>query len=295
MNKFKVIMFYALKASGIIYYLREKVHKNKSIILLYHNPKKEVFIKHVEYLKKNYNFIKLSDLVNAIRLKKWNILPKKSIVLTFDDGHRNNFHLKSTLIDNNIVPTFYLCSHIVATKRNFWWKTTEFEKLNTKIKNKMKFRLNMDKYSNVKKIDFQFRKTLSLDEINFISDHFEIGSHTKYHPILTEISDIECKNEIYESKNYLTKILYKNIDHFSYPNGSYGSREIEYVKSAGYSSARTCDIGWNDYNTDVYRLKVIPSPDNASIMNLQTQLTGVIGYLRYAKSGSFNGIQPSIF
>ena len=48
-------------------------------------------------------------------------------------------------------------------------------------------------------------------------------------------------------------------EHFAYPNGDYGSREIATLEAAGYKTARTCDIGWNDHKTDPYRLKAFDS------------------------------------
>ncbi len=44
----------------------------------------------MEYLKDhNYNVIKLSDLINLLESDKE--LPKKTVILTFDDGFEDNY------------------------------------------------------------------------------------------------------------------------------------------------------------------------------------------------------------
>ena len=73
----------------------------------------------------------------------------------------------------------------------------------------------------------------------------------------------------------------KPIEHFAYPNGDYGEREIEYVKKCGYKSARTIDCGWNSINTDPFKLKVTGVQDDASINKLCAQISGFFPILRY--------------
>ena len=63
------------------------------VIISYHNPKPKIFKKHIEYLKKNYNFISLDKLVDAIHNKDWSAIPSKSLVITIDDGWKENYLL----------------------------------------------------------------------------------------------------------------------------------------------------------------------------------------------------------
>jgi peptidoglycan/xylan/chitin deacetylase (PgdA/CDA1 family) len=140
--------------------------------------------------------------------------------------------------------------------------------------------------------EYSAREALNLEELKEMLPYVDFQSHTKFHPILTTCTEEECKEEIEGSKDYLGKLLDKEIEHFCYPNGDYTNREIEYVKNCGYKSARTLDIGWNDVNSDPYRLKTMDVEDDASINILCAQLNGFFGYLRFLRHGSFKGIHP---
>jgi len=66
------------------------------------------------------------------------------------------------------------------------------------------------------------------------------------------------------------------------------------LKEAGYISGRTIDLGWNDLNTDPFRLKISGVSDGASINWVAAQLSGVPIYIQYLFEGSLNGRYPSI-
>ena len=48
------------------------------------------FINQIKYLRKNYNIIRIEDLIDSI--KKKSQLPSKALLLTFDDGYSDHFH-----------------------------------------------------------------------------------------------------------------------------------------------------------------------------------------------------------
>ena len=133
---------------------------------------------------------------------------------------------------------------------------------------------------------------LSLEQLSTLRLVADIQSHTRFHPILTQCDDEECWEEIAESKREVEQLTGLACEHFSYPNGNYDARTIHLVKEAGYRSARTCDLGWNDQGTSPFQLKIIPVDDYASLSYLDAQLTGITTFLRYAKEGSFNGQFP---
>ncbi len=80
---------------------------------------------------------------------------------------------------------------------------------------------------------------LSNDQIKNLSKDFEIGAHTMTHSWLPEMSDGQARKEIEDSKEYLKKIIGKNILSFCYPRGEYEKRHVEIVRAAGFSYART--------------------------------------------------------
>ena len=70
----------------------------KLTVLMYHKIAKNhtdfltvdttSLVNQLKWLKTNYNFIKLSDLVAHIEEKR--PFPERSILITFDDGYENN-------------------------------------------------------------------------------------------------------------------------------------------------------------------------------------------------------------
>ena len=68
----KELIAFLIILSGIPFIIRNFIAKNKATILLYHNPEKKLFAKHLIYLKKKYNVIELRKLIKAIKNKNWN-------------------------------------------------------------------------------------------------------------------------------------------------------------------------------------------------------------------------------
>ncbi len=280
----KEVIGFIFRFSGTPYIIRKVFLKNKVTIVVYHNPNPEVFKKHIEYLSRQYNFISLSRLVSAIHTRNWADIPEKALVLTFDDGHKDNYKLLEIFRTYNINLTIYLCSHIINTNRSFWWKTgySNHEKLK-KIPHDMMLKSLREEVDYWPEKNYLERQSLNKSEIIEMLPYMDFGSHTKFHPILINCSKEKCKYEIANSKKYLEQLLGKTIEDFCFPNGDYSSREIVYIKESGYRSARTLDVGWNDINTDPYKLKVMEVQDNASINVLCAQVSGFFGYLRYLR------------
>lgn len=69
--------------------------KNNSVsILLFHEIDKETADQTFSYLKKKHNIIDLNNFLEACKNKKNIKIPKKALVLTFDDGLIKNYEMK---------------------------------------------------------------------------------------------------------------------------------------------------------------------------------------------------------
>lgn len=255
---------------------------SKVIVLLYHNPKKEIFEKHIEYISKYYNFLPLIELVNAISKQNWNTIPKNSVVVTFDDGHIGNYELLEIFRRKKIKPTIYLCTGIAATKRKFWFqiptKAEETEKLKT-IKNYERLNYLKTKFQFEQEKNFEDGPvSLTALQIKEMCEFVDFQSHSKFHPILTKLENSELDIEIGSNKLDLQKNEIFS-EHFAFPNGDYSEREINYLKNSGFLSSRTTDIGFCDLKTNLYKLKCFGVSDNADIDKLKLQMSGVYGYM----------------
>ena len=289
----KRIIGFIIRVSGVLFLMREVFYKDKVTILLYHNPKPELFKRHVEYLIKHYNLIPLNKLVAGICNKDWSGIPPKSLVITIDDGFKDNYNLLEIFKEYNVYPTIYLCSHVINTNRTFWFGTgfNDVQRLK-KYDNNKRLKVLRDKMQYEPRKEYASRQALNVEELREMMPYVDFQSHSRFHPVLTTCDDVECLEEIKESKEALENLLNKTIEHIAYPNGDYSHREIEFVKKCGYKSARALDIGWNDVNSNPFKLKAMGIEDNACINILCGQVCGLFGYLRFLRHRSFRGRHP---
>lgn len=273
--------------------MRKILLKSKVTILIYHDPKPEIFESHMKYLSKFYNFLPLSQLVDAVSNRDWSQIPRFGLIITFDDGVMGNYRLLKIFKEYNIRPTIYLCSHIIDTNRKFWVKAgyPNHESLKT-IENQDRLKVLKSAVDFEQEKEYEERQALNSEEIREMAPHVVFQCHSMYHPILTNCTDEECRGEIEDSKKHLEALLRTSIDHFCYPNGDYSAREERFVQQAGYKSARTVDVGWNDVNSHPFRLKGMYVDDDASLNVLNARVSGFFGYFRYMRFGSFNGKHP---
>jgi len=281
--------------TGIHYLLMKSFGRKKATILVYHDPTPVILREHLKYLSRSYRFISLSTLVEAIRNRDASAIPPNALVLTFDDGHKGNHALLELFQEYQVTPTISLCSGIVNTHRHFWWKNGAIDvaRLKKMACEEMFRQLRLDTGFAPDK-EYPDRQALSLDELRAMSPFVEFGSHTGFHPVLTNCDDERCLHELADSKTFLEELLQRQIEHFVYPNGDYGEREIRLLKTCGYRSGRTLDIGRNGIESDPCRLKAIGIEDDASINILRAQVSGFFCYLKYSRHGSFLGARPPL-
>jgi peptidoglycan/xylan/chitin deacetylase (PgdA/CDA1 family) len=289
---FKEVLTFILRFTGLPFFIRNIYSKQKVTIILYHDPTVSVLDTHLKYLVKRYSFISLDTLVNAIHARNWSSIPPKAMVMTIDDGHKRNYELLEVFKKYNIKPTLYVCTQVVNTSRHFWWQHKGLDpKPLKKLSNdeKLKYLSEEYQYTPVKEYLCETRQALSLEEMNEMKDYVEFQSHSRFHPILTKCSHEESAIEVSKSKNELEGLLDLKCDHFSFPNGCYYEREINFVKESGYLSSRTTDLGWNDINTDPYKMKAMGITDDASVNLLSLQVCGIPAYLKGVFKRNFTG------
>jgi len=282
---------FVVRFSGFPWLIRAIVARRRATIVVYHDPAPDTLDRHLAYLTSRYRVITLDQLAEALQVREWSKIPKRALVVTVDDGHRGNRRLTNVFAKHGVVPTLYLCSQIVATHRGFW-----FQKCDSAFSQGMKRLPQADRLEqlfdhsgfSVTK-EYPDATALSASELQAMESQFDYGAHTRFHPILTLCSDAECETEIRGSRSDLEARFGKPCKHFSYPNGDYTDREVDFARRAGFASARTTEVGWNGPNTDPYRLRVTGVTDDASINMLAVQLSGIPAYLRCVAAGSWTG------
>lgn len=175
----------------------------------------EMFEKQLAYLQsKGYNTISFEQLGNNLT---WNAaLPKKPVILSFDDGWENQYIYALPLLQKyGFTATFFVPTANIGHHHILNW-------------------------DEIKKID---------------RAGMVIGAHSITHPFLNKITEDEAKKEIVESKQTIEKNLGKTVYDFAYPYGQYNDRVIQMVKEAGYRTARTTDLGIYQKKEILWNLK----------------------------------------
>jgi peptidoglycan/xylan/chitin deacetylase (PgdA/CDA1 family) len=81
------------------------------------------FAEQLEVLSKNYQVISLNELVRSLREGQ---LPKRGVVLTFDDGYADNLWNAKPLLEKYELPaTVFITSGSLDSPAEFWWDDLE--------------------------------------------------------------------------------------------------------------------------------------------------------------------------
>lgn len=83
----------------------------------------------------------------------------------------------------------------------------------------------------------------------------EIGSHSRTHPILTQLDDVALRDEVAGSRMRLEEKLKRPVDSFCYPNGDLDDRVEAAVAKAGYACAVSVESGANTATQNPFRLR----------------------------------------
>ena len=233
---------------------------NKSILSLYfHKPTPEIFEKSIQWLRDNdFEFLDVKKMENIL-LGNLQI-EKRNVFISFDDGWKENLSLIPIIEKYNIPILIFIPTEPILSG-NFWWEyiiysnSQNWKKEIKKIKNFS----NTKRIEYIKKIKLKVslrRSTLKLNELLEISKNelVTIGSHTVNHPITVKCNNDELELEYKESKEILSKWLNKDIHYFSFPNGDYNIRDINFIQKYNYRLAFTTKIDVINRSTSKYEL-----------------------------------------
>jgi poly-beta-1,6-N-acetyl-D-glucosamine N-deacetylase len=297
LNPILNLIYWIMRYCGITDLIRKISARSKITILVYHKPEEAAFRKHMNYLAERFNFISQSDLVDFFYSDKQFSMPEYALLITFDDGWKENHKLINTITEYKFRPVIFLTSHLINTNRNFWFTTCNPAETKRLKRMSTTRRLNtmLSSYNYFPEKEFpENRQVFNLDELQKMKEIADIGSHTCFHPILTKCNLMEKSNEINGSIERLEELLEIPVISFAYPNGDYDLETIEILKARNIKIARTTDAGWNNRNSDPYRLKVTGVSDNATVSKLAFEITGISRYIQHLLKGSFNGVKPMI-
>jgi peptidoglycan/xylan/chitin deacetylase (PgdA/CDA1 family) len=166
-------------------------------------------------LKQGYTPITARELVNA-----WvsgTPLPSRPVVLTFDDGYRDNYTNAFPLLKKyRVKATLFVITGAVGKPNYLTWPQIE----------------EMEK-----------------------SGLVDVESHTVHHPDMSKLTPEQARMELTVSKAMLEAHLHQPVTLFAYPMGKYRPFLFPLLRKAGYQAAFTTRSGLTHYDDGLYSLK----------------------------------------
>lgn len=285
-NIFASMLANSLLMTGALRRSRKRALSAPIIISMYcHDPRPRFFERTVKWLlKKGFHFISVHELA-AIAMGEV-AFPKGAVILTVDDGWRNNRKSIVSVANRYRIPvTIFVSTEPVITGNAYWWSyisrarsagmpTPTIEALK-KVPNDERVKI----VESVKPAIPIGRQAFTIKELREISrpGFVSIESHTITHPILTMCSDQKARIEIVQSKKAIESWLNKKIIAFAYPNGDFSDREISYLQDSGYQLAFTTSDGQitPENINDQFRLPRVDIIDTISFSENLCRITGL--------------------
>lgn len=193
---------------------------------LYVTPSR--FLSQMAWLRRlGYRGVSMSELMPYLLGER----EGRVIGITLDDGYRNNLQAAlPVLLSMGFSATCYVVSGLMG-QSNVW-----------------------DHAIGIEPADL-----MSPSEVRAWSDAgMEVGSHTRHHVHLHEVSSREVAEELRGSRQDLEDLLGRPVLQFCYPFGHYRPDQAEEVISAGYAAATTTHRGWVHAQDDLFQLRRIP-------------------------------------
>lgn len=216
-----------------------------------HNPS-PIQLEHILrwLIHRNYRFLSVDELYHCLTDK--HTVEGKLAFISLDDAWRSNLELVPIIEKYNVPITIFVPIEPVKSG-NYWWEYVPREEREAiKRLDYNEFCHHVTKERQTKTLE---RSCMTAEEISLLARHplVSIQSHTLTHPILTCLPDELLEREINESKRQLEAIIGQEVNYFSYPNGTYTTREIEVVRKA-YKMAFTTDLHYISLNDDILAL-----------------------------------------
>jgi peptidoglycan/xylan/chitin deacetylase (PgdA/CDA1 family) len=205
------------------------------------------FRRHMEYLRyAGYQTLSLKEYFKCLDIDPQP--SQKKVVLTFDDGFKNNYtQVFPILCELGFTATIFLATDYVAECCS-WEKHKPIPPL----------------------------PLLSWDEIRQMSEHgIEFSSHTCSHPYLTQLGENEIRVELLKSKSIIEDKIHKKVDFFAHPYGDTDERTQRILKECGYLGAfGGVDFSLANSTENLYDLKRLGTAHFSSLWDLRAGLLG---------------------
>lgn len=230
-----------------------------------------LFKEHLRILKQGrFRVILLRELISLIQGNE--SIPPRTIVITFDDGYKNNVLNAFPLLQQvGFRATFFLIAGAIGAKKPFR-------------------HLLWDSASRICQSKNPFARVPMTwdDACELVLDGNDLGSHGMTHRSLGRMTPKESSAEILESKNMIERRTNISVTSFSYPFGSivYGDLNEslqDALAESGYGCACATEIGPVKSTDNLFQLKRIPVREQDTPFFFKQKLIGAYDWVNRGK------------
>jgi peptidoglycan/xylan/chitin deacetylase (PgdA/CDA1 family) len=273
----------------------------------------------MEFVASAFQVMTLGDAVRALEN---DTLPRRALVITFDDGYADNVEIAMPIMKKVGVPgTFFVSTGFLDGGR--MWNDTVIEcvrrsrlpeidltfleagrvSIGTLCERRMAVDVILPKlkYLGLAERNLAIERLRILSEVDLLPPDLmmttsqlrrlsdagmEIGGHTVWHPILSSVPPEVAEREIREGRSHLQEIVGKTIDVFAYPNGKPGrdfqAEHVAMVRRLGFRGAVTTAPGVGVAGDDVFQIPRF-TPWGDSLLAWSARLFANLKMRDYAK------------
>jgi len=212
----------------------------------------QLFLRQARFLREHYKVVALSE---AVEMLKSGRVKAPTVVLTLDDGYRDNFvSLRAVTEVTDIPATLFVCTENVDLHRQF----------------------NHDL-----KVGVRNFWPLTWDQIECLNQtSFEIGSHTRSHFDCGSTDTQALQHEIVGSKADLEQHLGIKVRFFSFPWGHPANMSAEALRLARLTYPCVCStLGGGNFpsrDDQLWHLRRVSHPND--IWELELALQSVLDF-----------------
>jgi len=286
-------------ASGA-YGLSRWLNRNRLIVIYYHRVvgktevidenlsgmfvREDEFERQLRWLKKTYQPI--SDQQLSAYIDQGDSLPQYPVIITFDDGYKDNFKRARPLLKKYNIPwTLFVTTGYINQELRPWFDTLFllWQNLPEIVLNGRRIKTRGDQFAlraqykdffdklsklNREEQDSFIKELLaenphhqdlwcdlfcSWSDLNDIKNEVNIGVHTHTHQLLSRLSTLKLKKEILTARQELTARLGQDLTTFAYPNGSrqdFNQKTIDILQANNFQYAYTTCYGLNNLQVE---------------------------------------------
>jgi peptidoglycan/xylan/chitin deacetylase (PgdA/CDA1 family) len=226
-----------------------------AVVLYYHSIPKD---KRLAFAKQMDELVRCSRPIPA-DIRRSLLSGARYAAVTFDDGYQDNIdNALPELTQRKIPATFFVVTEALGSTPS-WTRCSADPARQEPI--------------------------MTAEQIEKLpSDLVQIGSHTRTHRMLTQLSEEEARRELSESRRRLSEITHSDVKLFCFPYGAFDDNLLTWCREVGYERVFTTLPHMALSGTDDFAVGRVMSDPDDWWLEFRLKLFGAYRWLPFAFS-----------